>query len=185
MASGDRTHWDDKYLSAAGQLGPPELPARFGGFSAEFAQADTALEIACGAGRTAVWLAERGVRVSGFDISPVAVAHATDLATARGVGDRCTFATADFDDGLPSGPQVDLVVCNLFRDERLDTAIIERLAPGGLLAIAALSEVGAAPGRFRVAPSELTRAFEAFDAIELLDHDEADGVAWLVARRRS
>ena len=45
------------------------------------------------------------------------------------------------------------ILCHKFRDRRLDQAIIERLAPGGLLAIAVLSEVGAAPGPFRAKPA--------------------------------
>ncbi len=73
-----------------------------------------------------------------------------------------------------------MILCNKFRDSRLDGALIERLAPGGLLAIAVLSEVGAAPGPFRAAPGELPSAFA---ALQLLAGDEGDGHAWLLARR--
>ena len=57
--------------------------------------------------------------------------------------------------------------------------IIERLAPGGLLAISALSEVGASPGPFRVTAGELGRAFA---ALERIAAGEGDSVAWLLAR---
>ena len=57
----------------------------------------------------------------------------------------------------------------------------ERLRPGGLLAICVLSEVGATPGRFRAAPGELRTAFSTLDEIAA---GEADGQAWLIARRR-
>ena len=88
----------------------------------------------------------RGLTVHGVDVSPVAVQFARDLAERSGVGDRCRFDVMDLDVGLPDGPPGDVIVCHLFRDARLDQAVIERLAPGGLLAMAVLSEVDHGPG---------------------------------------
>ena len=75
---------------------------------------------------------------------------------------------------------MNLVLCHRFRDPRLDAQIIDRLAPGGLLAICVLSEVGATPGRFRAAPGELRTAFAALD---VLAAGQGDGQAWLLAAR--
>lgn len=119
--------------------------------------------------------------MTGFDISPVAIDLATDHAAAMGVADRCTFHVVDLDRGLPDGPAVDLVLCYLFRDRRLDAAIVDRLAPGGLLAIAALSEVGAEPGSHRVPAGELRRAFGR--RLEVVADGEGEGRAWLLGRR--
>jgi hypothetical protein len=58
--------------------------------------------------------------------------------------------------------------------------MMERLAPGGLLAVAVLSEVGVGPGEFRVRPGELR---DAFGRLEILDHGEGDGMARILARR--
>jgi len=44
-----------------------------------------ALDIACGEGRNAVWLAERGWRVTAIDFSDVALAKGARLAESRGV----------------------------------------------------------------------------------------------------
>ena len=44
-----------------------------------------ALDLACGEGRNAVWLAQRGWRVTAVDFSPVALSKARRLAAARGV----------------------------------------------------------------------------------------------------
>ena len=99
------------------------------------------------------------------------------------MADRCRFEVADLDDGLPPGPPVDVVLCHLFNAPHLDEEVVARLAPGGLLAVAVLSEVGAAPGRFRARPGELLDRFGGRDGLELLDHREADGVARLLARR--
>lgn len=127
-----------------------------------------------------MWLAGRGMTVTGLDVSPVAIDLATGHAAAMGVADRCIFQVMDLDHGIPPGPAVDLVVCHLFRDERLDAPIVDRLAPGGLLAIAVLSEVGAGPGRHRVPAGDLRRAFG--HRVEVVTEGEGEGRAWLLGR---
>jgi SAM-dependent methyltransferase len=118
--------------------------------------------------------------VFAVDVSPVAIDLARELASHSGVAERCRFEVFDLDQGLPESPQVDLVLCHLFRDPRLDQLMMDRLKPGGTVAIAVLSEVGVGPGPFRARQGELV---EAFDAIEVLAAGEVDGLAWLVARR--
>jgi 2-polyprenyl-3-methyl-5-hydroxy-6-metoxy-1,4-benzoquinol methylase len=139
-----------------------------------------AIDLACGRGLAAVWLATRGLNVHGVDVSPVALRAARDMAARQGVADRCRFEVADLDAGLPAGLPADVVVCHLFRDVRLYHAIIQRLSPGGLLAMAVLSEVDQGPGPFRAAPGELRSAF---GALSILADGEAGGTAWLLARR--
>jgi len=182
VAATDRNRWDERYTN----LGPPPLsaiepPRILAPHADTFPTRGRALDIACGQGLGAVWLARRGLDVLGLDISPVAISHARDLAERSGVGDRCRFEVADLDDGLPAGPPADVILCHKFRDRRLDEEIIGRLAPRALLAIVVLSEVGGAPGPFRAAAGELPAAFAALD---LLAAGEADGCAWLLARAR-
>jgi SAM-dependent methyltransferase len=182
VAEEDRRRWDERYASAESPRGEVEPPAVFAPYAEIFPIAGRALELACGQGRASVWLAERGLEVSGFDVSQIAVSRARDLARRNGVGDRCRFDVADLDDGLPTGPPADVILCHRFRDPRLDRAIVARLAPGGLLAVAALSEVGSGPGPFRAKPGELPAAF---GDLEHLAAGEGDGLAWLLARARS
>jgi SAM-dependent methyltransferase len=176
----DRRRWDERYTSqgpaAVDAVVPPSVLAAY---AEVFPTAGKALDLACGPGLGSVWLALRGLQVLGLDISPVAVGHARELARRSGVDDRCRFDVVDLDDGLPAGSPVDVILCHKFRDRRLDQAIIERLAPGGLLAIAVLSEVGAGPGPFRAAPGELRAAFA---QLELVAAGEGQGHAWLLAR---
>ena len=181
MAEADRRRWDERYATKGPPplraVAPPRVLVRYADL---FPVAGTALDLACGQGTGAVWLALRGLEVVGLDISPVAIEQARDLAHHSGVGDRCRFDVVDFDAGLPPGPRVDAIVCHRFRDRRLDQAIVERLAPGGLLSIVVLSEVGASPGPFRAVPGELPAAFAELDVI---DAGDGDGQAWLLARR--
>lgn len=177
MAETDRVRWDERYTGRAGTVAG--LPEVFTPYADAFPTAGRVLDLACGPGAASVWLAERGLTVLGVDVSPVAVAQARRLAAETGVGERCRFEVADLDDGLPAGPPVDVIVCHRFRDPRLYPAMLTRLAPGGLLAIAVLSEVGAQPGAFRAGAGELVEAFARLDTVV---GGEGGGEAWLLAR---
>ncbi len=180
MAEVDRRRWDERYSTKGpppvSAVAPPDILAPYTDL---FPTAGTALDLACGQGPGAVWLALRGLEVWGLDISPVAVGQARDLAQLAGVSARCRFDVVDFDDGLPAGPPVDVILCHKFRDRHLDQEIIGRLAPGGLLAMVVLSEVGAAAGPFRAAPGELPAAFAELEPVAA---GEGEGCAWLLAR---
>jgi len=181
VTTGDREHWDERYLQHPASLDAEPGPhAEFSAYEDHFPTSGYALDLACGRGDVGVWLASRGLHVLGVDVSPVAIERARQLAGSQRVAGRCTFKVFDLDVGLPAGPRADVIHCRLFRDSRLDKAIIERLAPGGLLAIVVLSEVGAGPGSFRAAPGELTSAFR---SLTVIGCGEADGRAWLLARR--
>jgi SAM-dependent methyltransferase len=52
-----------------------------------------AVDLGCGAGHHAVWLARQGFDVTGLDVSAAAVARAQDLARSKGAA--CRFAVAD------------------------------------------------------------------------------------------
>lgn len=63
-----------------------------------------ALDLGCGEGGDAVWLAERGWRVTGVDISATAVGRAAAMAKDRGVPqDDITWVTADLATWQPAG----------------------------------------------------------------------------------
>lgn len=53
------------------------------------------LEYGCGTGSAAFQLAQEGARVTGIDISPVAIEKAQETAAALGLADRITFMTMD------------------------------------------------------------------------------------------
>jgi SAM-dependent methyltransferase len=68
----------------------------------------SALDLGCGEGADAVWLAERGWSVTAVDISDTALGRARELATARGVADRIDFRQLDLTEQFPEG-EFDLI----------------------------------------------------------------------------
>ena len=183
VTSNDGARWDERYRKVAADdagtvtVAAPEL---FAPFAELFPTSGTAIDVACGLGGGSLWLAERGLSVVGLDVSPVAIEAAAAAAAQRGLAGSCRFEVVDLDQGLLPGPPVDVVVCHRFRDQAIYPTMAERLAPGGLLAIAVLSEVGAEPGPFRAEPGELRNAFADLDIIA---EDEMGGSAYLIARR--
>jgi 2-polyprenyl-3-methyl-5-hydroxy-6-metoxy-1,4-benzoquinol methylase len=67
-----------------------------------------ALDLACGAGRNAVWLAEQGWQVTGVDFSDVAIDNARRVAGDRGVA--VEWLVADLGEWEPAANAFDLVV---------------------------------------------------------------------------
>ena len=97
-----------------------------------------ALDVACGEGRNAVWLAERGWRATGLDFSDVALAKAAALAEARGV--EVEWVLADVLEHEPEPGAFDLVAIlylQLPHDElvRALRHAARATAPGGTLLV--------------------------------------------------
>ena len=97
-----------------------------------------ALDIACGEGRNAVWLAQGGWKVTGVDFSHVALAKARQLADNRDVS--VDWVGADIRDYVPSREAFDLVMLLYLHVppvERADALAraTHALAPGGLLLV--------------------------------------------------
>ena len=67
-----------------------------------------ALELGCGNGGDALWLAQRGWKVTALDISATSVDRLTHNAQAAGFEDRITATRTDLNQGLPSG-EFDLI----------------------------------------------------------------------------
>jgi SAM-dependent methyltransferase len=96
-----------------------------------------ALDVACGEGRNALWLAEQGWDVLGVDFSPVAIDKARRAAEQRGADAR--FEVADVT-ALPDLGEFDLVVVAYLQlpPAELETvlaALTRLVAPGGRLLV--------------------------------------------------
>lgn len=98
----------------------------------------TALDAGCGAGAEAIWLAERGWRVTGADFSATALTHAARRAREAGVADAVTWVEADLCTWTPEHP-IDLVTTHYAHPEMPQLDFYARIAgwvaPGGTLLI--------------------------------------------------
>ena len=100
--------------------------------------AGTAIDLAGGEGRNAVWLAQRGWQVEDIDFSHFALAKFLKLAEARGVADKVSTVESsalDFDSNLAP---VDLGLIGYLQIPKADLSIaikrlIGNIKPGGTL----------------------------------------------------
>ncbi|WP_374153005.1 class I SAM-dependent methyltransferase [Pseudarthrobacter sp. WHRI 8279] len=96
-----------------------------------------ALDLGCGGGRHAVWLAGRGWHVEALDFSAEALANGLERASAEGVTGRITWAFADVTGYTPEPASLDLIL-SAFVDlpapdlEHVIDRTAPALAPGGI-----------------------------------------------------
>ena len=136
MSDADRIRWDARWSESPSVPGPPApfLVALDALLPRPGARVPTALDVAGGAGRNAVWLARRGLDVTLVDCSPVGLERAR--AAARAAGVRLGLVTVDLESApLPAGP-FDLILVIDFLHRPLFAAFPPALAPGGLLVCA-------------------------------------------------
>lgn len=101
-----RERWNRRWAGEE-RVHASTAPSRF--LVAEVADlgAGTALDLACGAGRNAVWLAQQGWRVTAVDFSGVALRMARSLAAERAV--EAEWIEADVVGWTPPARAYDLV----------------------------------------------------------------------------
>lgn len=130
MAESDRERWDARYAANLGGLNPPDdwLCQQ-----AASRPAGVALDLACGLGHNAIWLAQRGWTVTGIDVSPVGLSLARVSAVQVGVPD-IKWIEADLQTFELSPSTYDLIVVFRFLDrDWLPRQIESALQPRGLL----------------------------------------------------
>ena len=102
----DSVEWDRRY--AGSELLWTGEPNRFLVSEAAGLRPGRALDLACGEGRNAVWLARQGWQVTGVDFSAVALEKARRLAEASAV--EAEWVVADLCEYRPEERAFDLVI---------------------------------------------------------------------------
>ncbi|MFH5208905.1 class I SAM-dependent methyltransferase [Antrihabitans sp. NCIMB 15449] len=135
----DAKDWDDRYAQADLVWGAP--PNSLVVQQVWPLQRGRALDLACGEGRNAIWLAVTGWRVTAVDFSRVALDKGATVAarSPRSVRERIEWVRADVTDAQFDSDYdlVLLVFLHLPADERAAvlTASIDALTPGGTLIV--------------------------------------------------
>lgn len=154
------------------------------------------LDVGCGTGDNALFVAERGFSVTGVDSAPSALTAARAKATARGAA--ASFALMDvlelarlaerFETAIDSG------LLHVFSDEdrqRLIAGLHAVLLPGGYYHLLCFSEHATLPGPRRLTQAEIRASFEAGWEVEAIEAARFEirgntpgGDAWLARIRR-
>ena len=168
MSEADKARWDQRYRDGAYSTrhAPSVLLTHW------VPRIDTdsprALDVACGAGRNAIFLSGMGFEVVAVDVSAVALERGS--AKALEENRSVQWYQHDLDSGLPlTSPfdlGFDLIIVVRYADTGLVQTLTERLAPGGMLLVEAhlggpvFHEAtkplgGPSSERFRLAPGTL------------------------------
>ncbi|MDH3419493.1 MAG: class I SAM-dependent methyltransferase [Gammaproteobacteria bacterium] len=156
MSEIDREKWDERYASGAyaARTYPTQLLADW----LDQLPRGRALDVACGAGRNALYLAEHGYAVDAIDISSVALDRARATAAERGLD--VNWIEMDLEAGDVPGNHYDLIVIVRYTHPTLVADLIGQLADGGFLLceehlLTDRDVVGPTSPAFRTRPNEL------------------------------
>ena len=167
--------WDERYVSSqriwSGDPNPQLVT------HATELEPGTALDVGSGEGADAIWLADRGWRVTGVDVSQVALDRAARHAREAGRGDQVTWQRVDVFAWAQQPTGYDLVSAQFLHVPRAERpGLLRRLAravrPGGTLVV-----VGHHPDDTRVpAGSELRDLLFTPDDVVAVVADDLDVV---------
>ena len=153
-----------------------------------FPKAGTALDIAGGMGRHAIWLAERRWKVTVVDISEVAFKKSKQKADERDV--KINFLVRDLRSFDPGEEKYDLVLVFFYLQRDLYPAVVKALKPGGLLVYKTYTEEHKTRHartvrhpEYYLQPNELLHTFLRLDVLHYRETVQEKGLAELVARK--
>jgi len=129
-----RAHWDLKYEQGLPSLTEPDpfFISAYEKFVAQSSpQAGTALDLAGGVGRHALWLARRNWQVTVVDVSDVAMRKLNQAAIEQNV--KLDLLVGDASDYKFEPARFDLILLFYHLDRSLFPKIVYALKPGGLL----------------------------------------------------
>ena len=156
MSEADRDKWDTRYRQGSYQARthPTELLAEW----LPHLPRGRALDVACGAGRNALYLAEAGYEVDAIDISRVALDRLRETAQARGL--EVTCIETDLESCELPNQSYDLIVMARYTQPTLIPHLLRLLRAGGHFLceehLATDRDVtGPSDPAFRMAPNEL------------------------------
>ena len=129
MSTDDRIRWDKQHMNSPGAEQPSAFLREIVESDAWQVLSGKALDVACGKGRNAIYLAQRGFAVTALDISPVALAEGRRRAQQQEL--QIDWQQRDLEaSGLDSG-DFDLVINFNYLQRSLFRPIQQAVKPGG------------------------------------------------------
>lgn len=190
MSELDREKWNQRYRSGAyaGRLHPCALLEAW----IDEIPVGRAIDIACGTGRNALYLAKQGFEVDAIDISGEALDRAREAAQRSDLD--VNWLEQDLDERLELDASYQLILIVRYVNLPLIRQLAANLAPGGFLVceqhlVTEAEVVGPENPAFRVRPGDLLTAAEGLRVRHLEESlaQEPDGqtaaLARLVAQR--
>ena len=132
-----------------------------------------ALDVACGAGRNSIFLAQAGFQVDAIDISSEGLRKARQLAESQELS--INWIAHDLDRAFQFDTDYDLIIVMWYVNLALITRLCDCLATGGYLLceehlITDQDVIGPTSATYRVAPGALRKAVS---GLEVLLHEES------------
>lgn len=157
MSREDQEKWDARY--AAGAYSERPHPTRLLAEWLPRLRKGLALDVGCGAGRNALYLADHGFEVEAVDISEVGLVRARERAAAAGVSVQ--WRQADLERAEFPATRYDLIVMIRYINRDLLPRLVKALKPGGCLLtehhlVSREADVGPKNPAFRLQRGELT-----------------------------
>ncbi len=154
--------WDERYKASEPGVGPPVRVLN--DFAHLLPGSGEALDLACGMGANALFLARRGLVTHAWDISNVAIAKLQAYADAAGL--PLHGRVHDAIRQPPARDSLDVIVMAHFLERGLCSDLVDALRPGGLLFFQTFTRTfvnpaGPSQDIFRLADNELLRMFPA------------------------
>jgi tellurite methyltransferase len=182
--------WNERYRSAERPKEDLEAdPTPLVTETAAHLKPGKALDLACGAGRNAIWLAEHAWTVTAVDGARAAIEVLQKRASHRGLRVDAQIADLEKQEYRIEPAAWDLIaICYYLQRDLFDPAKLG-VAPGGvLLAIVHLADAGEEPTCKRMSPRELRSYFQGWDILHYYEGQPKDAahrraVAEIVARR--
>jgi tellurite methyltransferase len=147
-----------------------------------------ALDLACGAGRNALWLAEQGWSVTAVDGAPAAIEIVRKRASERGLTVDARVADLENREYRMERSAWDLItICCYLQRDLFEPAKLGTKPGGLLLAIVHVTEPGEEPTYKKLKPGELESYFQGWEIIHRYEGRPTNQrrVAEIVARRPS
>ncbi len=160
--------WDERHRAAAPNLAPDPLLVS----AVENRPPGRALDLACGTGRNAIWLAGHGWRVTALDGSPVAI----EILRAKNPVIDARVADLERAEFVIEPESWDLIAILRYLQRDLFEPARRGVVPGGIIIASTLLE-GGKGGRHRVKPGELRRYFEDWEVLRYAENTLAEIVA--------